>query len=238
MIFALYYFVHWVLTPIDSFKSTDMRLTQINYTRTILPSLLMVYYLPLIQSYLLPEMGQRQTWLQIWQWFPVTHALSQYILSKFWKDTSTQDKVDAPKRDVATIRYTIAIPALISSIVWLRTLLVAPTSLLQILLPQQLPTFLSDLLTSPADVLQWDYLLAVASAYLWLLYFAWDAKVAGMITHSWVTLLAAMAGMTVALGPGCALGAGFLYREYIITEKRHRAALTVESIKKVLGGKN
>ncbi|KAH0158644.1 FAD/NAD(P)-binding domain-containing protein, partial [Aureobasidium melanogenum] len=59
MISALYFFVHWVLTPIDSFKSTDMRLTQMNYARAILPSLLMVYYLPLVQSYLSPEIGQR-----------------------------------------------------------------------------------------------------------------------------------------------------------------------------------
>ncbi|KAH0395336.1 FAD/NAD(P)-binding domain-containing protein, partial [Aureobasidium melanogenum] len=121
MISALYFFVHWVLTPIDSFKSTDMRLTQMNYTRAVLPSLLVVYYLPLVQSYLLPEIGQRQTWLQLWQWFPVTHSLAQYCLSKLWKDTSTQDKVDAPKRDVSTIRYTIGIPATISVVIWLRT---------------------------------------------------------------------------------------------------------------------
>lgn len=239
MIAPFYSFVHWVLTPIDSFKSTDMRLTQINYTRTILPSLLMVFYLPLIQSYLLPEVGQRQTWLQIWQWFPITHSLAQYALSKFSKDTSTQDKVVAPKRDVATIRYTIAIPALVSTIVWLRTLLMTPASLSQILLPQHVPTSLSDISASTADVMQWNYLLAVTSAYLWLLYFAWDAKVAGMITQSWVTLLAAMAGTTVVLGPGGALGAGYLYREYIITEKRHKAALTVESVRKrALDGKN
>lgn len=67
MVAPVYYFIHWVLTPIDSFKSTDMRLTQMHYTRAILPSLLMVYYLPLIQSYLLLETSQRQTWLQLWQ---------------------------------------------------------------------------------------------------------------------------------------------------------------------------
>jgi hypothetical protein len=239
MISALYFFVHWVLTPIDSFKSTDMRLTQMNYTRAVLPSLLVVYYLPLVQSYLLPEIGQRQTWLQLWQWFPVTHSLAQYCLSKLWKDTSTQDKVDAPKRDVSTIRYTIGIPATISVVIWLRTVLTAPAPLSQIFLPQHVLTSLTDIHTSSADVMQWDYLFAVLSSYLWLLYFAWDAKVAGMITNSWITLLAATAMATLVLGPGGAVGAGFLYREYIITEKRHRAALTVESVRKrALGGKS
>ncbi|KAG9604685.1 FAD/NAD(P)-binding domain-containing protein, partial [Aureobasidium melanogenum] len=232
MISALYYFVHWVLTPIDSFKSTDMRLTQMNYTRAILPSLLMVYYLPLIQSYLLPEMGQRQTWLQLWQWFPVTHSLAQYAISKFWKDTSTQDKVDSPKRDVPTIRYTIGIPAIISIVIWLRTFFTAPAPLSQIFLPQHVPASFAAVQTSTTDVMQWNHLLAVSSSYLWLLYFAWDAKVAGMITNSWITLLTAAAAATVALGPGGAIGAGFLYREYIITEKRHKAALTVESVRK------
>ncbi|KAH0365965.1 FAD/NAD(P)-binding domain-containing protein, partial [Aureobasidium melanogenum] len=228
MIAPLYYFIHWVLTPIDSFKSTDMRLTQLNYTRAILPSLLMVYYLPLIQSYLLPEMGQRQTWLQLWQWFPVTHSLAQYLLSKFWADTSTQDKIDAPKRDVPTIRYTIGIPTIISIVNWLRTILTAPAPLSQIFLPQSW----TNIPTSPTELMQWNYLLAVSSSYLWLLYFAWDAKAAGMMSYSWITLLAGRAASTIVLGPGGAIGAGFLYREYIITEKRHKGALTVETVRK------
>ncbi|KAH0148270.1 FAD/NAD(P)-binding domain-containing protein, partial [Aureobasidium melanogenum] len=210
-----------------------------NYARAILPSLLMVYYLPLVQSYLSPEIGQRQTWLQLWQWFPITHSLAQYCLSKLWKDTSTQDKVDAPKRDVSTIRYTVGIPATISVVIWLRTVFTASASLSQIFLPQLMSTSSIDRPTSTAEVSQWNYLLAVSSTYLWLLYFAWDAKAAGMITNSWITLLAAGAMATLVLGPGGAVGAGFLYREYIITEKRHRAALTVESVRKrALGGKS
>ncbi|KAK5999341.1 hypothetical protein QM012_005559 [Aureobasidium pullulans] len=228
LISPLYYFVHWVLTPIDSFKSTDMRLTRMNFTRAILPSLLMVYYLPLVQAYLLPEICQRQTWMQIWQWFPVTHSLAQYALSKIWKDTSMQDKIDAPKRDVPTIRYTIAIPATISTIVWMRALLADTASVVQILLR---PTF-AEAATSAFAAMQWNYLLAVASSSLWLLYFAWDAKAAGMITQSWIALPAALTAATLVLGPGGTLGAAFLYREYVITEKRHKGALTMESVRR------
>ncbi|KAG9665324.1 FAD/NAD(P)-binding domain-containing protein, partial [Aureobasidium melanogenum] len=232
MIAPLYYFIHWVLTPIDSFKSTDMRLTQMHYTRAILPSLLMVYYLPLAQSYLLPENNQPRTWLQLWHLFPITHSLAQFVMSKVCKDTADHDKIHAPKRDVSTIRYTIGIPALISVIIWLGTVFTVPAPLSQIFLPQHIPSSFTDMHTSTTDVMQWNYLFAVSSTYLWLLYFAWDAKAAGMITQSWITLLAAAAVVTIVLGPGGAIGAGFLYREYIITEKRHRAALTVESVRK------
>ncbi|KAH0336412.1 FAD/NAD(P)-binding domain-containing protein, partial [Aureobasidium melanogenum] len=227
MVAPLYYFIHWVLTPIDSFKSTDMRLTQMHYTRAILPSLIMAYYLPLIQSYLLPETSQRQTWLQLWQWFPISHSLAQSAISKILKDTTDSDKIHAPKRDVPIIRYTIGIPTIISIVVWLHTVFSAPVPVSQIFLPQSW----THAPTSLTEIMQWNYLLAVSSSYLWLLYFAWDAKAAGMMTYSWRTLLAGRAASTIVLGPGGAIGAGFLYREYIITEKRHKGALTVESVR-------
>ena len=41
-----------------------------------------------------------------------------------------------------------------------------------------------------------------------------------------------MALLTVVLGHSSAVGLAYLYREYIITEKRHRAALTIESVRR------
>jgi hypothetical protein len=40
----------------------------------------------------------------------------------------------------------------------------------------------------------------------------------------------------VVLGPGGAVGAGFLFREYVITEKRHRGALTMERVRAGIRG--
>lgn len=51
-----------------------------------------------------------------------------------------------------------------------------------------------------------------------------------MLEKSWFEIFLSMTLLTVAIGPGGAVGLGYLYREYIITEKRHRAALTVESV--------
>ncbi|KAI4716833.1 FAD/NAD(P)-binding domain-containing protein [Aureobasidium sp. EXF-10727] len=238
MVAPLYYFAHWVLTPIDSFRSTDMRLTNMKYTRAILPSLLMVYYLPLLQSYLLPEISQRQTWLQIWQLFPITHSLAQFAISKIWKDTVGQDKIHAPKRDVATIRYTVGIPALISTIVWVYTAYTTTTPLHQIFWPQHTPASVADSQAFTSEIMQWNFVLFVTPTYLWLLYFAWDAKAAGMISHSWIIILGALAAATVTLGPGGAVGVGFLYREFVITEKRHKGAITRESLLRgAVGGK-
>ncbi|THX67957.1 FAD/NAD(P)-binding domain-containing protein [Aureobasidium pullulans] len=226
----LYYFLHWVMTPIDSFKATDMRLTRLNYTRAILPSLFLVYYLPLLQSYLLPNKLQSQTWLQIWRYFPIWHSLAQWAISKCWKDTIDEDKISAPKKDVFTIRYTIAVPALMSTVVWLCTVLYTPVSLYHLLIPQHLARTVMDIKSFTHDAVQWNLLLFITSTYLWLFYFVWDAKSAGMLEKTWFELLLSMALLTVALGPGGAVGLAYLYREYIITEKRHRAALTVESV--------
>ncbi|CAD0111536.1 unnamed protein product [Aureobasidium uvarum] len=207
-----------------------MRLTNMRYTRAILPSLLMVYYLPLLQSYLLPEVSQRQTWLQIWQLFPITHSLAQLAISKIWKDTVAQDKIHAPKRDVSTVIYTVGIPALLSTMIWAYTLFTSTSPLHQVFLPQHLLSSVTDLHTFTSNVMQWNFLLFVSATYLWLLYFAWDAKAAGMVENSWITIIAALAVASVVLGPGGAVGVGFLYREYVITEKRHRGAITRESV--------
>jgi hypothetical protein len=195
----------------------------------------MVYYLPLLQTYLLPEMSQRQTWLQLWSLFPIAHSIAQFSISKLWKDTIGQDKIHKPKRDVRTIRYTIGIPTAISTITWLYTLFISSASVSQLLLPQHLLTSLLDpqtsTSTSTVDLIQYDHTLAIFSTYLWLLYFAWDAKAAGMITQNWFTVLAALAMGTVVLGPGGAAGVGFLLREWVITERRHRGALTLEKVR-------
>jgi hypothetical protein len=181
-------------------------------------------YLPLLQTWLLPENSQKQMWLQLWQLFPITHSIAQLAISKFWKDTVGQDKIERPKRDVATIRYTIGVPAAVSAIIWLYTLFTSCTSLLQ----QNLAS-LTDLATLPT--VQQNYFIAIATTYLWLFYFTWDAKVAGMVTQSWFTVLAAMITATIVLGPGGAVGGAFLWREYVITEKRHKGALTVERVR-------
>lgn len=218
------------MTPIDSFKATDMRLTRLNYTRAILPSLLMVYYLPLLQSYFLLNKLQSQTWLQIWRYFPIWHSLAQWAISKFWKDTIDEDKISAPKRDVFTIRYTIAVPALMSTVVWLYTVLYTPVSLYHLFIPQQLAQTVTDVQSFSAHVVQWNLLLFITSTYLWLFYFAWDAKSAGMLEKTWFELILTMTLLTAVIGPGGTVGLAYLYREHIITEKRHRAALTVESV--------
>ena len=169
------------------------------------------------------------------------HSVVQFGMSKFWKDTADQDKIERPKRDVATLRYTVGIPATISATVWLYTVFTSPVSISQIFLPQSLPTSLADLnslSTSSSGLLQWNHLIAIASTYLWLLYFTWDAKVAGMVNHSWIFILSAMAVTTIVLGPGGAVGAAFLWREYIITEKRHRAALTSEEVRQRVEGRS
>ncbi|KEQ90265.1 hypothetical protein AUEXF2481DRAFT_576182 [Aureobasidium subglaciale EXF-2481] len=232
LVAPLYYFLHWVLTPIDSFKATDMRLTRLNYTRSILPSLLMVYYFPILQDYFLPVNVKVQTWLQIWHFFPIWQSLTQWAISKFLEDTIDHDKIYAPKRDVSTIRYTIAVPALVSTAVWLWTVFKAPSSLYHIFIPQIPFQAVTDIESFTDNVVQWNLLIFVASTYLWLVYFAWDAKSAGMLEKSWFELVTTMTLLTIALGPGGTVGLAYLYREYIITEKRHRAALTVESVRK------
>lgn len=118
-----------------------------------------------------------------------------------------------------------------STVVWLCTVLYKPVSLYHLFIPQHLAQNSPDV-QSFTHMVQWDLLLFITSTYLWLFYFAWDAKSAGMLEKSWFELILSMIFFIVMLGPGGAVGLAYLYREHVITEKRHRAALTVESVRR------
>ncbi|KAI4854662.1 FAD/NAD(P)-binding domain-containing protein [Aureobasidium sp. EXF-8845] len=132
---------------------------------------------------------------------------------------------------VAAALYTVGIPTVICTVIWLRALLTSNSPISQIFLPGHISTSLTDYSISASDILSYNYIFAIASSYLWLLYFTWDAKVAGMVSQNWFTVLFVMALGTVVLGPSSVLGAGFLWREFVITERRHWGALTEERVR-------
>lgn len=61
---------------------------------------------------------------------------------------------------------------------------------------------------------------------VWLALLFWDMKYARMMTKGWFTIAAYAVGSTLVFGPGAMIGLGWLWREDVITHKRHWAAVT------------
>jgi hypothetical protein len=202
-----------------------MRLTNLAYTRTVLPVMIIAFYIPLYVSFLAPELTTRNYASWIWQMHPVWISALQFILAKtVMPDTIQQDRLDAPTRDLPVIRNTVGTCVALAGAVWIYTLVISPFSLATIFIPV-LSGNTASWVVYLRMALQYDHLFCWATALLWLGYLFGDMKHAGMVTQSWLKLIAAMSLTLFAFGPGATLGLGWLWREDILITKRHKGAV-------------
>lgn len=231
----LYFYLHYVLSPIEKFSSTDHRLTRLNYTIAVLPAVLGSFLLPLCGAFFWPTLAERQSWLFVWQLYPVYLSVYLFAMSKLFPDTVDVDKYTNPKRDLPIIQMYMGFSIVLVSSVWIWSWASGPYSLLDIYTPTAIPKTTSNLTDFIRDFLRYDQIFAFSPGLLWLVYLFWDLKHAGMVEVSWGRILLSGIGAMVALGPGATLGIGWLWRERVIAEKRHKTALTEETVDRLHG---
>jgi hypothetical protein len=214
----IYYFLYYVLTPMEKFKTSDMRLGRMNFALSVLPTLLLAYYIPVYLMMQWPTLTGRESWLFLWQMSPVWISLGGTLLSTMIPDTTVSDRLNAPTRDLPVIRNTIVILAAFSSIIWIWTCIKAGSlhNILGLFVPEQLPPQTTDFVSFIREFLRVDLLSLFGNAFLWLAYLFWDLKAAGMLRRSWFTLVLYMVTSILALGPGATAGLGWLWREYVL----------------------
>jgi hypothetical protein len=212
-------------------------LTDLRYTRGILPALAIGYYAPHFLAALSPNLENRLWWEWVWQLFPVWVSVIQWTLAKFaFKSTIMQDRIEGVKRDLPTIRFTIALPMVISMAVWWYTLSFAPVPWAAVFVPKWDVSALSDTVDIVRNIIQWDWVFCYGCAFLCVAYMAWDMKAAKMVKSSWASLVLKTAASIVVMGPGAALGLVWLWREDVLATRRHKGAIVKgEGIKQANG---
>lgn len=235
--------INWTLAPISVFSSRDFRLTDLRWTRSILPTLVLAHYVPTYIAHFAPDFATRYVAISFWQFVPIWISIVHYGLSRFMPDTVASDRLRAPLRDLTTIRLTVGIPAVLSAITWITTIVKSPFSLSTIFLPQELYPYLYILASNmnqqpiptppPTDFphlitrfLQYDYLFFFTSVFIWLAYSFWDLRAAGMFREGWPAFLAVAAVMLAVGGPAVACASLFLCREQILATRTHSGAVT------------
>jgi hypothetical protein len=225
VVMAVYCFIHYIQSPVENFRARDLRLTDMSYTVSVLPAMIVAHYIPLYCSFL-PSIDPqtRHMWNWIWQPFPVYVSILQFVLKKtVMPDTVREDRIDNPSRDLPTIRYTIGTLCAISTATWRYTLYAAPFSWATLFVP-------NIALDQTGDeyirmFLQFDQIFAIGACFLWLMYLYSDMKRAGMMEDSWISIVLKGAASLVVMGPGATVGLGWLYRERLLATKWHKDAL-------------
>ena len=211
----------------DNFKSLDLRTTNLEYTRTLLPAMLTSFYAPFYLSMNpLSSFKTRYYWTWIWQPFPIWVWAIQKLIAKsgLSKNSLYDDRLYAPNRDLPTIRRTIYVLSGISAATWLYTLYKAPFNALREFTPSW---------TAPKqgiwDVarhfIAWDHVLGFAGGYTWLALLFKDLKKWEKTDASWFKIAGAATVSTLVAGPGATLGLGWLWREELMASKKMKGAL-------------
>jgi hypothetical protein len=52
VVMAVYCFIHYIQSPVENFRARDLRLTDMSYTVSVLPAMIVAHYIPLYCSFL------------------------------------------------------------------------------------------------------------------------------------------------------------------------------------------
>ncbi|KAF3006804.1 hypothetical protein E8E13_010424 [Curvularia kusanoi] len=225
VVMALWCLIHYIQTPIENFRARDMRLTDLSYSTSVLPVMLLAHYIPHLVSFsawIDPQTRHIADW--IWQPFPIWASALQYLLKKtILPDTIKVDRVKSPIRDLPIIKYTVYTTCAISATIWWYTLYNAPFSAATIFIPDVAGTKTDDEFVRL--FMQFDEIFFMTACMLWLLYLFGDLKRAGMMDSSWISIVSMGLATIIVAGPGATFGLGWWWREQLLATKWHKDAV-------------
>ena len=209
----------------DNYKALDQRVTNLQYTRSIIPAIVVGFYGPLFMSLAAPVgFSSRYYWGWIWQPFPLWIAAIQYTCAALgvFKNTSPYDRISAPTRDMHTIRLTMRFCAAVSACVWLYTIIQAPVALSEFLPAWESP---AGLWACARNFIAWDHILTFTGVFMWLGLLFRDLKHWEKTDASWTKLCGLVTTTCIVAGPGATAALGWLWREELLADKTMKGAL-------------
>jgi len=209
---SFWFFVHYSLSPIELFGALDQRLLQMNYAKTLLPTIILGAILPALTVTAYPEAELSKKLQVIWPVLPIFLVILHRLLASLVLDSTPFDRFYRVKADLPSIRRAV-IPAAFVTMALFQYLRITGTSPVQPSL-QNLPKALGGILGSELG------------GFVWIVLLFKDLKKARMIETSWVVLLAGYVASATVIGSGASLLVAWLWREETLATKRHWAAVT------------
>ena len=218
----IYFFLHYIQSPLSHFAAFDQRLINVAAARTALPAFALACILLMLTTYIAPHLSEFLDINTLWQNFPISLSLTHYILKTFCvKDTTKEDRIHNTRADLPSIRFAIRTFAIVSTLAfnWIRWQLLPPS------------TSLSRVFTNPLSLVlnnqpnQLSLVLVVLAAFFWLALLFRDLKEVEMICTSWVKLVSCAVLGSLICGPGSTVTMAWLWREEVLASKRAKGAV-------------
>ncbi|KNG87539.1 monooxygenase [Aspergillus nomiae NRRL 13137] len=227
MVAPFYYTLEYLMAPLYSLLSgSNSKEIDAVTTESLALSMLAGYYSTTFANFFAPSLQSRQWYNAMWQVFPATIPLLQlpFSLARRWLSPSSppKDEIDRKQQQRKrrqNVRYACGTFALVSGLTFIYGRFTAPpgVSFWSIFVPG-LRDHLAPV-TSFSDgiarFLQYDELISMGSAYVWLALRFRELKQAGA-RFSWTRAGAAFAASLLALGPGATFALGWGWREELL----------------------
>lgn len=208
-------------------------------TAALMPSLLLGYYIPAFGMFFWPNLVERQSWLFVWQLYPLHVALAFFALSSVrlgLAESGGDQRLKKLRRDLVRLRLSIGLPAIISATTWAWTLYENRSHLANLFLPTGLPSrLLPDMTAFCGEFLRWDEVLVMLSMVSWVILVCSETARSDPGQRQWVRDIILGALILVLGGPGAFLAVGWQRREETLTKKWERELLLEEVAAKVNG---
>ena len=209
---SLWFFLHYSGSPIELFGALDQRLLQVNYAKTLLPTIILGAIIPALTVTAYPEAELSKNLKVIWPVLPIFLAILHRLLASLVQDSTPFDRFYRVKADLPSIRRAIISAAFVTMVLFQYLRFTGTGTIVSPL--QDIPGALGGILGSELG------------SFIWIVLLFKDLKKARMIKTSWFILLAGYVASVIVIGPGATLLAAWLWREETLAMKRHWAALT------------
>jgi hypothetical protein len=218
----LYYFLHYVQTPLEKYHALDNRLVPTHYAKTLIPGVMVSYLLPTIAIFHMPLSVDTGRWISVTcLLYPIWTALVHHIFASFVMDTTNHDRIHNPRADMVYLRRAYAFGAIASGVVyrcpWMTSLLSTPDiSSHGILSPDPQATVV-------AAWVRYNHLITFAGGLMWQLLHFIDLKKAQRLNVRLAYIVGVVAGTALLLGPGAAMAVAWSWREEQLSNGRDTA---------------
>lgn len=235
----IYFFFHYLSSSVDVFAAADMRLMNVAYIRSILPTLLLVFTAMLVPTVLGTSFDLDDSALRAARLLaPVSILATQMLFTRLSKDTETYDVIHDCEADLSTIRRTVhGMTGLAAVTFAYQTTQISWPTIFDFSIPNM-------------DILNWNHFGLVHAGVLWIALLFWDLCRAGMTstrkTLAYGALFLVLHEATPhSLRPLVDMSfllLAWLAREEILATKKEKHAITFEkygsgkSVMEVEGG--
>ncbi|KAL2068087.1 hypothetical protein VTL71DRAFT_16185 [Oculimacula yallundae] len=222
----IYYFLHYIQSPLSMYAAPDNRLTNVASAKVIVPTIALSFILPSVAMFAAPGIANRQ-WINglFFQPFPLYAALVHRLLTKTVKDTTRTDRIDNVTADMKWLRLAYGFAAATAAAAYLYVNVKSPASLTEVFFKGiSKPSEALPLITGAAKVFRYDQITAFTAGAWWVLLSFKDLKKAKKIQTGWAGIVGTFAGTTLLAGPGAGMAAMWAWREECLAKGKNVVA--------------